>query len=119
MNEVHEEDERSYLISRNRFVILIIGTTLVSLGLVIVAMALYASSGAAQVDLSRPGYKEVRSQTREEDPSFDGFSASGPIDEEALAKFEKLFEERTKSVVETKVFNSDVLSDEALRINAN
>lgn len=118
MNETNEEDEHSYSISRNRFVVMIIGTVLVSSVLVVIAMILYSTSGAAQVDLSRPGYKDVRGQAKEEDQTFDGFSASGPINEGVLSEFERLFNERTRVITENKVFKSDVLNDEALGIDA-
>lgn len=121
MNEQIPEqlpEHHTYHLSRNRFVILIIGTVAVSLLLVIIAMALYASSGAAQVDLSRPGYKSVRNQAKEEDPSFSGFVGTGLIDKKSLEQFNQLFTKQEANVNSTKGFESNVLDDAALQIQA-
>lgn len=114
--EIHEE-RRMYRLAKNRFVILIIGSILISLGLVMVALGLYARSGAAQLDLSRPGYSEVRTQVKEDDQEFKAFPGLGPIDEESLALFEKLYKKTAAQTTQTEVFHSEALSDEALRIN--
>ncbi|MEP6710647.1 MAG: hypothetical protein ABJA64_02925 [Candidatus Saccharibacteria bacterium] len=117
MNEQLPE-HHSYQISKNRFVMMIIGTIGISLLLVAIAMALYASSGAAQVDLSRPGYKDIRNQAKGDDPSFDGFPGVGTINKSALEEFQKLFSKQANDATSVKAFDTDVLSDSALRIEA-
>jgi hypothetical protein len=47
---------------QHKFFVLIAGVILLSTFLVSVALSLYNSSGAAQLDLSRPGFQEVRKQ---------------------------------------------------------
>ena len=84
IEEPHEE-HRMYRLAKNRFVILIIASILISLVLVMIALGLYARSGAAQVDLSRPGYSEVRKQVSEDDQEFKAFPGTGPIDKDSLA----------------------------------
>src|SRR3954451_25062218 len=78
---------------RHKFLVLVGITIVISLFLVGVALALYASSGAAQLDLSRPGYQSVRQQAVHSD-TFDGFSPTGALDKGALDQFEKLYDER-------------------------
>lgn len=98
-----------------RFIALIGGSIAIALALVSVSIALYFSSGAAQVDLSRPVYQSVREQTKPEE-TYKGFSSSGAVDEKTLNEFSQLYKERAKDVTSVDAFNSDVLSDAALNI---
>lgn len=103
--------------SQHRFLLMVGGSITIALFLVGVALALYASSGAAQLDLSRPGYQSVRDQVISTD-SFTGFSARGSLDAEALDEFRKLYTQRAKQATEVDSFGGDVMSDKALSIDA-
>lgn len=116
MNQEMHEEHRMYEIAKNRFIILIIGSILIALGLVMIALALYGWSGAAQVDLSRPGYSAVRTQLNESKDNSPAFSSNGAIDKTTLAEFEKLYDAAAHQVTANKVFEEGVLSDENLRI---
>lgn len=98
-----------------RFLTLIGGSITIALFLVSISVAMYFSSGTAQVDLSRPGYQSVRDQTKPEDP-YKGFPSSGTVEEKTLNDFNKLYQERAKEATTVDAFNSDVLSDTALNI---
>lgn len=100
-----------------RLPLFIAGSIGIALLLVLVSMALYLSSGAAQLDLSRPGYQSVQNQV-EKTETFKGFPATGSIDEKALDQFQKLFDEQAKQVTTVDAFNPEVLSDQALGIDA-
>lgn len=102
---------------RTRVVLFISGSIAVALVLVVISMALYASSGAAQLDLSRPGYQSVQNKV-EETNTFKSFPASGPVDKATLEQFQKLYEEQVKQVTGVDAFNPDVLSEQALGIDA-
>lgn len=102
--------------SQYRFAGLIAGSIVIGLLLVTVSMQLYFSSGTAQLDLSRPGYKSVRDQIRPDD-TFDGFPSSGAIDEAALKNFKQLYDKRAKEAA-ADAFGSDVLSEQTLGIDA-
>jgi hypothetical protein len=104
--------------SQHRFLIMIGSAVAISLFLVGVGLALYSSSGAAQLDLSRPGYATVRSEATKAADKYEGFSATGPIDQEALKQFRKLFEEQSLSATNFDAFANDVLSDSALKIDS-
>jgi hypothetical protein len=103
--------------SRHRFLVLIGLTIVISLFLVGVALALYASSGTAQLDLSRPGYTSVREQAARSD-TFEGFTASGPVDRETLDKFRSLYEAQAEKATNVNSFGGDVMSDKTLSIDA-
>jgi hypothetical protein len=102
---------------RHRFMVLIGLTIVISLFLVGVALALYASSGAAQLDLTRPGYTSVRDKVEQSD-SFEGFSASGPVDKDTLEEFRKLYDEQAERATNFNSFGGDVMSDKTLSIDA-
>lgn len=104
--------------SQHRFLIMIGSVVAISLFLVGVGLALYSSSGAAQLDLSRPGYATVRSEATKAADKYEGFSATGPIDQEALKQFRKLFDEQSSSATNFDAFANDVLSDSALKIDS-
>ncbi|HEY5695782.1 MAG TPA: hypothetical protein VIQ80_03025 [Candidatus Saccharimonadales bacterium] len=101
---------------RHRFIMLIMSTIVVSLFLVGVALALYASSGAAQLDLSRPGYKSVRDQAARSN-TFEGFPATGTMNQDALNQFRKMYDQQAKNATNVDTFGGDVMSDKALSID--
>ena len=103
-------------IRNHRFAALIIGSVAVSLLLVMVALALYASSGTEQLDLSRPGLAKIRNQVQNDD-SFEGFSSDGPLDEEALDQFSQLYSDKLKEMKSVDAFSGDVLSPKSLQID--
>lgn len=103
--------------STNRdFTLLIVGAIVISFILVVIAMALYLNSGAAQLDLSRPSYQAVRKKALKSE-RFDGFDSSKPLDKNNLDNFEKLYKQKRDEVRSTAdALSSDALSDKALEI---
>ena len=55
--------EKCFIRPGQKLAILIIGSVLLSLTFVYISMWLYSATGAEQVDLSRPGFKDVRGQS--------------------------------------------------------
>lgn len=108
-----QDSERSF-IGRHSFLVLIILSILISCGLVGVSMSLYNRSGAAQLDLSRPGYVSVRSQATTTDSSFQTYSASGSMSQEIIDDFQSIFTERATKAKSVDAFGSDPLSPDAL-----
>lgn len=102
---------------RQQIVLFIGGSIIMAFLLVLASMALYASSGAAQLDLSRPGYKSVQNQVDQND-NFESFSASGPVTKDTLDQFLKLYQKQVKPVDNADVFSPDTLDDQALGIDA-
>jgi hypothetical protein len=116
MTEELQEESRTYRLAKNRFVLLIVVSIIVSLVLVAMSLSLYAWSGAAQVDLSRPGYSGIRSQVSEDQEPV-AFPSSGSIDAEVLNDYEVLYNKTATQVTSVDAFESGALSDETLRIN--
>lgn len=100
---------------KHRFMVLVGATIIISLMLVGVALTLYNTSGAAQLDLSRPGYVSVREQV-DSPASFKGFPSTGTIDREALEQFNRLYERQAQQATTVDSFGGEVMTDEALSI---
>lgn len=104
--------------AEHRFLFLVFGSVVIAVLLVMVSLSLYVSSGAAQLDLSRPGYQAIREQVTEDD-SFKGYDADGPLDKKALDQFQSLYDEKLKEAQSIDAFGNDVLSPESLQIDQN
>jgi len=122
MDEVKEAQSETVAATRvpwfrNKLLHLVLGSVLVAFMLVFASMALYESSGAAQLDLSRPGFKSVQGQVNQND-SFESFSADGTVDQKVISDFQKLYDKQTSRVDSSDVFSSVSLSDAALQIDA-
>lgn len=95
--------------SGDRIIILVSGAIIVSLGLVALSLYLYNTSGAAQLDLSRPGYKSISKQVKSTDDS-NKFSDKGSVDKTTVEQFKQLFDTEASKVRNGNSFSSDVLS---------
>lgn len=111
--------EKCFIRPGQKLAILIVGSVLLSLTFVCISMWLYSATGVEQVDLSRPGFKDVRGQSfqRNEDEDSLEYSNTGPINKESLDEFEKKFDKAAKDATSVESFASDVLSDKALGID--
>ena len=116
MSEEQAIHHRANRWEQHRFLVLIGGVMLISLFLVSVALALYASSGAAQLDLSRPGYKSVRQQAVRSD-SFNGFPSTGPINKDTLDQFRQLYDSQSTKATNVDSFGGNAMSDQSLSID--
>ncbi len=118
-NNIHESHDDSFVKVpwyRQRLLVLVAGSITIALALVSVALALYASGGTAQLDISRPGYQSV--QDKVQPASFESFPATGDVDEEIIDEFLDLYDKQTKRVNSTDAFSKSALTDNALGIDA-
>lgn len=97
----------------HKFMVLVGATIVVSMILVSVAMAVYSSSGAAQLDLSRPGYQEVRDQA-DRNEIISAFPATGTLDKRSLSDFRSLYDKQANQVIGYDGFGGTPMSDQAL-----
>lgn len=114
---LHEEGQALGRWQEHKFMVLIGLTITVSMLLVSLSLWLYNNSGAAQLDLSRPGYQEVRDQAKKT-TDFSTFSSSGPIDAESLKEFRKMYDEQYGRITSTQNFGGDVMNDSSLGIDS-
>jgi len=106
------DDQMSFW-AEHRFLILIIGTIVISIVLVCVSIFIYKVTGAAQLDLSRPGFKSVSSKVDRTDPVTD-YSAFGPVTKDTLNDFTKLYDTQAAKAKAVDAFNGDPLNSEVL-----
>jgi hypothetical protein len=117
-SQVPENNNQFSFTAKHRFVIMISSTILIALILVVIGMTLYNNSGAAQLDLSRPGYKDVRTRVVTND-DFQDYSSTGPINQTTIAEFETLYIQQAKKTESVDAFGGDPLSPEALGLSAS
>jgi len=79
-------------------------------------MIMYNSSGAAQLDLSRPGYVDVRSQVVVNEGDFQSYSSTGAINKDSINDFKSLYDKQAQKVKAADAFGGDPLSSDALGI---
>lgn len=105
---------------RHQFFLLIIGAIVAAVILVLIALSLYTSSGAEQLDLSRPGIssavREQASNASNREDAFNGFPSSGPINQKVLSEFNTLYQQELNQANGINAFGNDVLSDQSLQI---
>lgn len=101
----------------HRFLVLIISAIFISGILIIISMFLYYKSDAAQLDLSRPGYKDVRSQAVSNDSSFSNYSNYGDINKDTIAEFKALFNQQAIKAKGVDAFGGDPLNPDKLWVN--
>lgn len=113
MNEEVNSAEHSFL-RQHKFLLLVAMTIVVAICLVAVSIGIYNMSGAAQLDLSRPGYKAVASQAQTDQSAFSNYAATGPVNSKTIEEFQKLYDAQAKSVTSVDAFGGDPLNAEAL-----
>jgi len=104
--------------SKHRFLLLIVLSILIASILVLISMAMYNGSGAAQLDLSRPGYNNVRDQVITDDNDLRNYSNTGPINQSSISEFKLLFEQQSKKIETIDAFGGDPLNPQSLGISA-
>lgn len=98
---------------QHRLLTLLISTIVIAIIFVSVGMVLYTVSGAAQLDLSRPGYKSVSDQVELSDKSNE-YDASGSVTKESINEFIKLFDEQAEKTKGVDAFRGDPLNPDVL-----
>lgn len=119
MEEPIQPDENITFWGAHRFLLLIAVTIAIALTLVGISMTLYATSGAAQLDLSRPGYRGVTSQAVTSETEFQNYPNTGPINSSTVNDFKRLYEKQAKDTKTVDAFAGDPLNPDALEISAS
>lgn len=103
-------------VDRHSFAAMIVCSIVIALVLVSVALWLYDSSGAAEVDLSRPEYQSVRDKSKINDTNTldDNYSANGPINKDTLKEFSDKFDAHIKQLNTAGDFNPKALDDDVV-----
>lgn len=103
------------IINRHRIVYGLVGAILIATLLTVISMALYVSSGASRLDLSRPGYESARGNV-EKDVSETPFSSTGPLNDNVAGDFQKRFTTYRDRLNKLDDFSTNALDDTELQI---
>lgn len=106
-------DETLSFWGRHRLSLLLICTVIIALIMTVISVVIYNSSGAAQLDLSRPGYRSVSGQVEQTD-NIDSFSASGSVNKDVIEGFMKMYDSQADKAKAVDAFNGDPLNSETL-----
>lgn len=98
----------------HRFLVMIILSIIIAMILVSISITIYYTNGAAQLDLSRPGYKEVRSQVVVDDDGFSDFSSTGLINKTVIDDFRALYNQQAVKAKTIDAFGGDPLNPNVL-----
>lgn len=99
----------------SKLYVLLVGVIFVSLILVTVAMNIYNSSGASQIDMSRPGFSSVQKAVKD-DNNTTSFPASGQFDQQSFKDFYKMYDERVKALESINAYNPAAVQDDAYNL---
>src|ERR1035437_8727570 len=94
---------------QHRYLLLIAISIAIAIFLTGVSMALYNSSGAAQLDLSRPGDSAVTSQAVKNNSTFANYANTGTLDKSAIDEFRNLYDPQATKAKAVDAFSSDPL----------
>jgi len=103
-------------VNKHSFKIFITTSIIISFIIVNISMFLYYGSGAAQLDLSRPGYQDVRDKIEVDDGEFYDYPDSGPMNDTVIDDFKVLYEKYVRKVKLIDAFGGDPLSPKELGI---
>lgn len=88
----------------------------IAIAMTALSVYMYISSGVSRLDLSLPMYEQVRDEVKPKGLVKD-FESSGPINQEVINEFMKLYESQQEQLRTNNGFNNVNLEDEALRLN--
>lgn len=101
--------------NKHALVVFIVSAVVAAFVLVAVALHLYRTSGSLQLDLSRPGYENVRQEAKDESP--DSYPATGTLDRAAAEDFMDMLDRRIRELDTVDAFGGDGMTDAALGID--
>jgi len=115
--QVNDKNDEKPFYGDHRFLALIIMSIFIAIILIVISMAVYYTSGAAQLDLSRPGYKEVRSKAVTNDKSFTNYSSTGVVNLISIGEFKTLYKQQADKAKAVDAFGNDPLNPTTLWAN--
>lgn len=98
---------------RHKLLVMLISVIVIALILTLVSVSIYSSSGAAQLDLSRPGYKSVSNKV-ERSTQVDQYPSTGPVTPNTIKEFLEIFSKQSGKTRSVDAFSGDPLNPEVL-----
>ncbi len=113
-NNLDQETKQSRLTGFRLFWLLIMAVIILAILLTGLSLVLYYKSGSAQLDLSRPSYKDVRSQVITKEETSFKIDGVGAVDDKFINEFKALYEQQIKKAVMVDSFAGDPLDPSQL-----
>lgn len=104
---------------RNQMLTFIITAVLITILMTGVSLGLYRSSGAAKLDLSRPGYEKARAEVEDDNSSTKPFSPTGELNSEAIKDFRNRYGKIRDKLDKTNNYDEADVNDDNLGLNPN
>jgi len=98
---------------KHRLSLLLLITVIIALIMTSISVIIYNNSGAAQLDLSRPGYRSVSNKVEQTD-EIDTYSGVGAVNKDTINEFMKLYDAQATKAKAVDAFNGDPLNPEVL-----
>lgn len=115
LDRLREEAKTLSLWRQHRFIIMIFGAALTAVIFTSVALHLYSTSTASELDLSLPSRQAILRQSNSDAPTM-VFPSSGIIDQKALEKFRTMYSAQLEKATGTNAFDSAAMSDRAIEL---
>ncbi|HWT40335.1 MAG TPA: hypothetical protein VN081_03665 [Dongiaceae bacterium] len=103
--------------ARHRLTLLLIATIVIAIIMTVISVIIYNISGAAQLDLSRPGYRSVSSQVEKND-TITTFSSAGPVNKDTIQQFMTVYDQQAAKAKGVDAFNGDPLNPDVLEFGS-
>jgi hypothetical protein len=112
------KDKIMAAIQHNKLLFLVLIVVAATIIFTVISVAIYVRLGDISLDLSRPGYEDVRDDVVD-DGSYTPYPVDGELGHEALQDFLSRLSKQQTEVGQLTGFIDDVLSDEALDITTD
>ena len=112
-DEVPAVEVQMPFFERHKILVLLISVIIISIVLTVISVSIYSSSGAAQLDLSRPGYRDVSDKV-ERSTKFEQYSSTGPVTPNTIQEFLDTFSKQSERTRSVDAFSGDPLNPEVL-----
>lgn len=99
----------------HQFLFFVIFCIVIAFVMTMISLQLYKHSGAMKLDMSRPGYEQVRSEvekSRDDQP----YSATGELNEAAIDDFNNRVDRYKQELKNLGTYDNSIISDENLNL---
>ena len=104
------------LVQRYRLVTAIIVAVIIAIVMTIFSVVIYVRDGTSRLDLSRPGYEQVRKQIKPDDQS-PAFKSEGELTREVMNEFSGELKKKLVEFNQLTTFDVSPLQDDRLKLN--
>ena len=101
--------------NRYKLPLALFGVVLISLALTITSVSIYTTSGASQIDLSRPGFEQERVEVRQNEPART-YDTTSPITQTSIDEFLTEYDKRASDLGQYGSFSGPALDDASLQL---